>query len=817
MIIYQASKAEFIHHAFGENIEEVVAQHFRGATGYGASPSEVRAWKNSLLEMAKVLRDDEIPPDAGVAIEYQLPQSTKRIDFVITGEDADRRSKVVIVELKQWSQSRRSEKDAVVWARRGGPRSEEEGPHPSYQAWSYAAHLEDFNDAVQAGSMYLQPCAYLHNHLRDGEIDHPHYLEHTTRAPLFLKDERTKLQAFIRSHVRHGDGRRALYAIEHGRIRPSKMLADSVLGLLQGRREFVLIDDQKVVYESILQVDAKAERHKQVVIVQGGPGTGKSVLAMNLLATLLARKRNVRYVSKNAAPRAVYEAKLTGSFKKSRISNLFSGSGAFFSDDAETYDTLVVDEAHRLNEKSGLFRNRGENQVLELIRASRCTVFFVDDNQRVTVHDIGLAEELRTWAKRLGAQITELELSSQFRCSGADGYLSWLDNVLGIGHTANPVLDTSEYDFRVFDDPAEMHALIELKNLANNRSRMVAGYCWNWPSKNDPSRWDIELPQFGYRRRWNLGKDGSLWIVAPSSVEQVGCIHTCQGLELDYVGVIIGPDLSLREGRVAPDPSKRASSDQSVKGLKGMARSDPERAQALGDSIVRNTYRTLMTRGMKGCYVYCTDPDLAEHLKAHLRTFVQQHARAEAADKGPAAHRDQVPKSNVIPLPSVSREARESGVPAAPVVELRFAAGAFSEVQSLEDGALDWVALPDWVRADGSDLFVAQIVGESMNRRVPNGSWCLFRLNPAGTREGKVVVVQHRSIDDPETGGRYTLKLYSSEKVESEEGGWVHRRIILRPDSSLLGYEPIVIEADDAGDAFRVVAEMLMVLAPGER
>jgi len=395
VIVYQASKSEFLHHALREDIEDIVSRQFRSATGHGVARAEIQAWKHSLLEMALVLQDEEIPSDAGVAIEYQLPQSSRRIDFVITGEDAAARTKVVIVELKQWSESRRSEKDAVVWARRGGRAGETEGPHPSYQAWSYAAYLEDFNGAVQEGAMALQPCAYLHNHPRDGEIDHPHYREHIARAPLFLARERARLQAFIREHVRHGDRRGALYTIEHGHIRPSKMLADAVAGLLQGKPEFVLIDDQKVVYETILQVDANAGRRKQVVIVQGGPGTGKSVVAINLLAALIGRKRNARYVSKNAAPRAVYEARLAGTFTRTRISNLFSGSGAFVEDDADTYDTLIVDEAHRLNEKSGLYRNLGDNQIRELIRSARCTVFLIDDDQRVTVHDIGRTEELR--------------------------------------------------------------------------------------------------------------------------------------------------------------------------------------------------------------------------------------------------------------------------------------------------------------------------------------------------------------------------------------------------------------------------------------
>ncbi len=805
MIIYQASKVEFLHHALREDIEDVVSRQYRHATGHGVGTAEMQAWKHSLLEMAKVLSDEEIPADAGVAIEYQLPQSSKRIDFVITGEDAMARTQVVIVELKQWSASRRSEKDAIVWARRGGRSGEREGTHPSYQAWSYAAYLQDFNVGVQEREMTMQPCAYLHNHPRDGEIDHPHYRTHMERAPLFLARERAKLQAFIRQHVRHGDRKNALYAIENGRIRPSKLLADSVTGLLQGRREFVLIDDQKLVFESILAADARAAQKKQVVIIKGGPGTGKSVVAINLLGALLARQRNARYVSKNAAPRAVYEAKLTGAFTKSRISHLFSGSGAFVEHEPDAYDTLIVDEAHRLNEKSGLYRNLGDNQVRELIRAARCTAFFVDDAQRVTLLDIGHSDELKRQALALGAEITELDLASQFRCNGSDGYLSWLDHTLGVRETANTLLDTGDYDFRVLDSPAELHDLVALKNAANDRSRVVAGYCWAWPSKKNPQAWDIEMPEFGYRRRWNLDQDGSLWIVTPGSVDQVGCIHTCQGLELDHVGVIIGPDLQFRDGRLVVDASRRAASDQSVKGLKAMAKEDPQKAEALAEAIVKNTYRTLMTRGMKGCYVYCTDKPLADYLRSRLSTAPAASAPITTQPAAKAAAR-------VIPFQRVSRQERLDGRPAVPVIELRFAAGHFSDPQALEAGAEDWVALPDRISAKPG-MFVAQVIGESMNRRIPNGAWCLFRARPAGTREGKVVVVQHRSIADPETGGQYTIKVYSSEKVVEEDGGWRHTRIVLKPDSRQPDFQPIEIRAEEGDDSFEVVAEMLEVLS----
>jgi DUF2075 family protein len=352
--------------------------------------------------------------------------------------------------------------------------------------------------------------------------------------------------------------------------------------------------------------------------------------------------------------------------------------------------------------------------------------------------------------------------------------------------------------------------LVELKNRANNRSRVVAGYCWKWPSKREPRAWDIELPQFNYRRRWNLDKDGSLWIVTPGSVDQVGCIHTCQGLELDYVGVIIGPDLVFRDGRIQSDGTKRASSDQSVKGLKKLRDADPEKAKAWADRIIKNTYRTLMTRGIKGCYVYCTDAALASYLKSRLEAAPTMSA---TTPESPVASDAVPPATNLVPFRRVSRREREAGANAVPLVDLRFAAGVFSEGQSFDDSGMEFVELPDWVRSSPG-LFVAQVVGESMNRRIPNGSWCLFRWNPAGTREGKVVVVQHRSISDAETGGRYTIKRYESKKSPTGTGEWSHLRITLHPDSDQPGFVPIVIDLPGDDHGFSIVAEMLMVLAP---
>ncbi|RYZ74014.1 MAG: DUF2075 domain-containing protein, partial [Proteobacteria bacterium] len=306
----------------------------------------------------------------------------------------------------------------------------------------------------------------------------------------------------------------------------------------------------------------------------------------------------------NAAPREVYKQKLAGHLRRVEIGNLFAGSGGFHEAQPNVFDTLVVDEAHRLNEKSGLYGNLGQNQIMELIRSARCTVFFADDDQVVTLADIGRTQELERWARAAGAEVTRLELASQFRCAGSDGYIAWLDNFLGIRESANTDFDRAGFDFRIVDSPVELHDLIREKNKLNSKARVVAGYCWDWKSKKDPKAWDIEFPEHGYRAQWNLGKDGSLWIVAPGSVEQVGCIHTCQGLELDYVGVIIGPDLRWVDGKPVVVPEARSRMDRSVRGWRGLMQREPEATRERLDAIVRNTYKTLMSRGMKGCYVW---------------------------------------------------------------------------------------------------------------------------------------------------------------------------------------------------------------------
>lgn len=620
MIVYEGTKEDFLKSVEADTIALEIEETIYERTSRRTARSEFRSWENSMQYMYKVLNDDGIPGDAGIAIEYIIPQTSKRIDFLITGYDQEQVGNAVIIELKQWDALEAVEgHEALVETYVG--RGKHRVVHPSYQAWSYSMLLKDYNQSVQENRIVLSPCAYLHNYRRHqpDPLDAPQYAPFMEEAPAFTRGEVEKLRCFIRSCVKKGDQKELLYSIEHGRIRPSKSLQDVIGSMLKGNREFTMIDEQKVVYEEILNVSRKCmeDGKKRVFIVRGGPGTGKTVVAVNLLAQMTMEDQFCQYVSKNTAPREVYSKKLKGNMKKSSIDNLFKGSGIFVQAPENGLDTVIVDEAHRLNEKSGLYRNQGENQVKEIIHAARCSVFFIDERQRVTIYDIGRVEEIERWAEQAGAEVFYGELASQFRCGGSQGYLAWLDDVLDIRATANFDLTGIDYDIQVVDSPNRLRDIVIEKNRMSNRARILAGYCWNWikASRNDTDVHDIKIGDFEIS--WNLSN--TTFAIDEASVNEAGCIHTSQGLEFDYVGVIIGEDMRYENGRIVTDFTKRAATDDSLRGIKKINRQDPHRAAEIADEIIKNTYRTLMTRGMKGCYVYCVDPRLAEYLKERIR------------------------------------------------------------------------------------------------------------------------------------------------------------------------------------------------------
>lgn len=625
MIIYSGNKADFMAEVVEDTIAYSIRDNILEKMHRKTGDAEFRSWVNSLEYMYKVLNDDDIPQNSGIAIEYNLPNTAKRVDFLISGYDKERQPNVVIIELKQWEKlSKVDGLDGLVETFTGG--ANRRVVHPSYQAWSYAEMIKDYNEYAQSSAIKLWPCAYLHNYLRtkNDPVDDPIYQEYLDDAPVFAKGDVKKLRDYIKNVVMEGDENEILYEIDNGRIKPSKSLQDAIVGMLENNPEFNLIDDQKVIFERIMELAQRCEKDgkKRTLIATGGPGTGKTVIAINLLARLTQEGLFAQYCSKNSAPRTVYARKLKGHRTKSSIDNMFKGSGSYVDAPKNAIDVVLADEAHRLNEKSGLYGNQGINQIHEIIQAARLSVFFIDESQRVTVKDIGSTEEIKRWAAFNRSEVHEEALSSQFRCNGSDGYLAWLDDVLGIRETANYDIDGIDYEFLVFDTPQKMQQKVVERNEGTNRSRILAGYCWNWPKagRADTETHEIKIDDFEIS--WNLD-GGEAFAISPTSIAEAGCIHTTQGLEFEYVGVIIGDDLRFENDHLVADYTKRAKTDQSIRGLKKMEKDNPDQAHRLADEIIKNTYRTLMTRGMKGCYVYATDPALRDYLKKRAEASYQ--------------------------------------------------------------------------------------------------------------------------------------------------------------------------------------------------
>ena len=601
MIVYEATKGEFCDSVLLGSITKDIEDVYKSKIGKSPQ-SQVRSWKNSMQYMRNVLEDSEIPENCGVAIEFTIPTTSKRIDFILTGLNQFQDDSVVIIELKQWDCAEKVEgKDGIVKTILG--RGIQETTHPSYQAWSYAQLIKNFNQTVDEEEIDLYPCAFLHNYdfKEDDPLKDEIYKQYYDEAPLYGLRDTIKLREFIKKYIKYGDSKNILYRIDNGKIRPSKRLQDTLYNLLKGNEEFVMIDEQKVAYEMAIEMarESYLDDKKRVLIVEGGPGTGKSVVAINLLVDIMQDDMISLYVTKNSTPRDVYFKQLRGKeFKMKWLNEIFKGSGSFINSNENEFDAIIVDEAHRITEKTG-FLKRGENQIKELINAAKFTVFFIDKHQRISIDDYGSIEEIEKYASEFNAEVKRIKLASQFRCNGSDGYLSWLDNMLELEDTANYDGFDFDYEFKVVDSATELKRLIFEKNKINNKSRLVAGYCWNWKSD---SRADADFHD----------------IVIDDSINEAGCIHSVQGLEFDYVGVIIGEDMRFDGEHIITDFNQRAKTDRSLFGIKKMYRENPSKALELADEIIKNTYRTLMTRGMKGCYIYCEDKFLQEYFKEKI-------------------------------------------------------------------------------------------------------------------------------------------------------------------------------------------------------
>jgi hypothetical protein len=450
--------------------------------------------------------------------------------------------------------------------------------------------------------------------------------------------------------------------------------------------------------------------------------------------------------------------------------------------------------------------------VEDMVRAARISVFFIDETQRVAWNDSGSIASIEKAAQKFNAEFHKpYKLTAQYRCNGSTGYLNWLDDVLQIQETANfDNWGDGQYEFKVFDDADELYSALKAKN-ARNKARLIAGYSWEWPSKGRKrGTTNKHVQADGLSLPWNYENEN--WATKKDGIEQVGCIHTSQGVEFDWLGVLIGADLTFKDGKVVGDPAKRAKNDASLKGWKTdfrKAEDDHDKKKAVLEkvqAIIKNTYKVLLSRGRMGCYVWCADAGLREYLKNRL-TLASSASIGKIAPLLPPIPADEETKQFFPFVPEIfSDPGREKFVSLVPLYSLEAAAGSFGESDPAE--CIGWVKPPKGTKINQWH-FVARVVGKSMEPLIKDGTYCLFKYGVVGSRAGRIVLVQNSKIFDPETGGSYTIKKYQSKKISDKEGSWKHVSIQLLPINST--FKPIEITAESE-DEIKVIAEFVSVL-----
>ena len=544
MRLYSGSSQQFVGDTARNQISEKLRESFFHHYRFNPSPGEVKSWRESLRAMAQVLQLGELT-DHGVVLEYQLPLTSKRLDCLVCGRDGEQQDNAVIVELKQWDKCQQSDGENLVSTWVGG--AERDVLHPSAQVGQYQRYLADAHTAFYEGPapIRLSSCAYLHNYrAEEGDaLFADKYRGILDRSPAFTADDVDPLAAYLDQRLATGEGLDVLERVEQSRYRPSKKLMEHVGNVIQGLPAYVLLDEQQVVYEKVLAIARKGfhDRRKAVLVVRGGPGTGKSVIALNLMSDLLLNDINAQYAT---GSRAFTETlrKIIGA----RGGIQFKYFNSYMEAESNVVDVLICDEAHRIRETSNnrftpKAKRSSRRQVDELLDATQVLVCFVDDKQVVRPNEVGSADLITRAAKERGCKTLDFELQAQFRCAGSDGFVNWVNNTLGISKTANVLWEPSDaFDFRIFGSPQALEEAIRERAAAGHSARMTAGFCWKWSKPNRDGTLVEDVVIGDYRRPWNARSDKgrlakgipkeSLWAHDPNGLEQIGCIYTAQDL-----------------------------------------------------------------------------------------------------------------------------------------------------------------------------------------------------------------------------------------------------------------------------------------------
>ena len=623
MRLYSGTTATLIEDSAFNRIATKLRDAFFFEFRYPPSVGEVTSWTNSLRAVSQVFQV-ALLTDNGILLELQLPLTSKRLDCLVTGYDSGRVPNAVVIELKQWSGCEGASGKNEVSTFVGG--NVRDVLHPAVQVGQYATYLSDCHTAFQGENcLSAHACSYLHNYSKtqNDPLFAPQFTEQIARFPIFTADDVSAFATFLQERVHYSDSGTLTATVEQSKYRASKKLLDHVANLIKGKSEYVLLDEQLIVYDRVIEAAKEGGKGKKktVIIVRGGPGTGKSVIAMNLLGDLSRMGLNAHYVTGSRAfTSTIREIVGTRGAAQVRYFN------SYVTADVDAIDVMIADEAHRIRETSNdRFRptRSKQSQIQELLKASRTSVYFIDDNQIVRPGEIGSVEYIRTEAERLHCNIREFELEAQFRCAGSDGFINWINNTLGIQRTANIMWNRHDaYDFQMFSTPESLETAIKRKVEEKSTARITAGFCWPWskPAPNGTLLHDVVIE--GYSRPWNARSDAgrlavgipkeNLWAYDVGGINQIGCVYTAQGFEFDYVGVIFGPDLVYVPELADWRGDRTKSFDTVVK-----------RSGERFTQMVKNTYRVLLTRGMKGCYVYFMDKNTENFFRSRIESIVK--------------------------------------------------------------------------------------------------------------------------------------------------------------------------------------------------
>lgn len=606
-----------------------LTENFRHQHGRRPGPAEIRSWERSLPALINALVEAGLD-DVEVLLEYSLPLTSKRADAVLAGvHPTTGRPSYVVVELKQWSTAY-PEEDEPLLCRIDA--YAQPVLNPIEQVRGYCEYLLSFNGALERMPNSLAGVAFLHN-ATEFQIAGLRGVEENQFGRLYTGEQRGAFLDFLRSQLAAKPGAQTADVLLDAKVRPSQQLMSVAAAEIRDREQFVLIAEQRVAYEQVMSAVRKAKRgnHKQVIVVTGGPGSGKSVIALSVLGELY--RRGVPALHATGSQSFTKTMRKVAGHNKREVQQLFKYFNSFMDAEPNDLDVLICDEAHRLRKTSANRYTKaalrtGRPQVAELIDAARVPVFLLDQHQVVRPGEMGTRQEIERAAAAQGLDCTVVELDGQFRCGGSDAYEKWVIDLLSLdGGTPSQWTPDGKLQLLTAETPQELEDFLVARREEGYDARMSAGYCWKWTTKVtlDMTTLPTDVVIGQWARPWNVYGDRSvlgappapLWATDPAGFGQVGCVYTAQGFEYDWSGVIMGPDLVWRTDRWVVDRS--ASKDPSF--TKATPDDDVDR-------LIRNTYKVLLTRGMVGTILYSMDAETREKLRSLIHPASQAEVSA---------------------------------------------------------------------------------------------------------------------------------------------------------------------------------------------